>query len=234
MLWNWYTVDSCFIARSWQVTSKGAFAGSCVGVVFLVIALELLRRLQREFDGYLHRVNTSAANACCAGEGSDVGSNKGLEVNIPIVRGSGVGRLKVWQQLARAALFMVQFAVGYFVMLLAMYYNGTFVSLLQCPVLILSMDRLHHHLYLHRSIPRRSHLSMGHVLRRSWVSVTLRSSHGTSLTYNSSAVRRHETLAVIDVHHACRFRTKSSPSSFETRQTVGSGGVEVVILLVSM
>ncbi|TFK81493.1 Ctr-domain-containing protein [Polyporus arcularius HHB13444] len=128
MLWNWYTVDSCFIARSWHVTSKGAFAGSCIGVIFLVIALELLRRLQREFDRYFHRVNGTAAASCCSpgvADGSDIASNKGLGVNVPtLVRSSGVGRLQLWQQLARAALFTVQFAVGYFVMLLAMYYNG--------------------------------------------------------------------------------------------------------------
>ncbi len=132
MLWNWYTVDSCFIARSWHVTSKGAFAGSCIGVIFLVIALELLRRLQREFDRYLHRVNGTAAASCCSpgtADGSEVTSNKGFGVQVPtLVRNSGVGRLRLWQHLARAALFTVQFAVGYFVMLLAMYYNGTFTA----------------------------------------------------------------------------------------------------------
>ncbi|RPD72707.1 Ctr-domain-containing protein [Lentinus tigrinus ALCF2SS1-7] len=127
MLWNWYTVDTCFLARSWHVHSKGAFAGSCIGVIFLVISLELLRRLQREFDRYLHRLNGTVTTACCPGAeaGSDAGSSKGLGLNIPtFVRRSGVGHLKLWQQVARAALFTVQFAVGYFVMLLAMYYNG--------------------------------------------------------------------------------------------------------------
>ncbi|KAI0691592.1 Ctr copper transporter family-domain-containing protein [Earliella scabrosa] len=120
MLWNWYTVDSCFIARSWHVTSKGAFAGSCIGVILLVMLLELLRRSQREFDRYLRRVNGAPT-----ADGSDAGSNKGLNAAVPTLgRGSGAGRLKLWQQLVRAALFTCQFAVGYFVMLLAMYYNG--------------------------------------------------------------------------------------------------------------
>ncbi|KLU81392.1 hypothetical protein MAPG_00482, partial [Magnaporthiopsis poae ATCC 64411] len=26
MLWNWYTIDTCFIASSWRVTSAGMFA----------------------------------------------------------------------------------------------------------------------------------------------------------------------------------------------------------------
>lgn len=55
MLWNWYTVDSCFISRTWRITSKGMFAGSCIGVICLVICLEGLRRAQREYDAYLVR-----------------------------------------------------------------------------------------------------------------------------------------------------------------------------------
>ena len=33
-------------------------------------------------------------------------------------------RLQIWEQAARSLLYMLQFGVGYFVMLLAMYYNG--------------------------------------------------------------------------------------------------------------
>lgn len=36
-----------FLAESWHVTSKGMFAGSCIGVICLVISLEFLRRIQR-------------------------------------------------------------------------------------------------------------------------------------------------------------------------------------------
>ncbi|EEP79885.1 conserved hypothetical protein [Uncinocarpus reesii 1704] len=42
-----------FIADTWKITSKGMFAGSCVGVVLLVMALEFLRRLGHEYDRYL-------------------------------------------------------------------------------------------------------------------------------------------------------------------------------------
>lgn len=130
MLWNWYTVDTCFIASSWHVTSKGMFAGSCIGVIVLVMFLELLRRLQREFDHYIRRVNGAVAASYSQKEGvngSDTDSNKGLKAVVPTLasRGSdGAGRLKLWQQLVRSFIFTVQFAVGYFVMLLAMYYNG--------------------------------------------------------------------------------------------------------------
>ncbi len=124
MLWNWYTVDTCFISASWHVKSKGAFAGSLIGVIILVIALEGLRRFQREFDRYLHRINGASSQAQAqlhTEEQSDTSSRKRLNPS----RGSRGDQLKLWQHLLRSALFMVQFAVGYFVMLLAMYFNGT-------------------------------------------------------------------------------------------------------------
>ncbi|KAJ5514524.1 hypothetical protein N7463_004076 [Penicillium fimorum] len=55
MLWNWYTIDACFLAKSWHITSRGMFAGSCIGVICLVLSLELLRRLGREYDSFIVR-----------------------------------------------------------------------------------------------------------------------------------------------------------------------------------
>ena len=90
--------------------------------MLLVLLLELLRRGQREFDRYLRRAN--AASASVDGAGSDAGSGKGLNAAAAPVLTRGGSRLKLWQHLARSLLFTAQFAVGYFVMLLAMYYNG--------------------------------------------------------------------------------------------------------------
>ena len=39
MLWNWNTLDVCLISSSWQITSDAMFAGSCIGVILLVMAL---------------------------------------------------------------------------------------------------------------------------------------------------------------------------------------------------
>jgi len=66
MLWNWYTVDTCFLSSSWHNRSKGMFAGSIVGVFFLVIAIEALRRAGREYD----RNITKAALACAVAAAS--------------------------------------------------------------------------------------------------------------------------------------------------------------------
>ncbi|EPE08387.1 ctr copper transporter [Ophiostoma piceae UAMH 11346] len=111
MLWNWNTVNACFISSTWQITSRGMFAGSCIGVVLLVIVLEMLRRAVKEYDRYLVRqhLETQSDNgnkSACAAPGF---------------------RPTVLQQAVRALLHMAQFAVAYFVMLLAMYYNGYFI-----------------------------------------------------------------------------------------------------------
>lgn len=50
MLWNWNTVDSCFISTSWHNSTRAQFAGSVIGVFFLVVAIEAVRRLGREYD----------------------------------------------------------------------------------------------------------------------------------------------------------------------------------------
>ena len=63
MLWNWYTVDTCFLAESWHNKTKGAFAGSVIGVFLLVIAIEGLRRLAREYDRRLVKAAMLAAGA---------------------------------------------------------------------------------------------------------------------------------------------------------------------------
>ena len=140
MLWNWYTIDSCFLARSWHIRSHGAFAGSCIGVIFLVIALEFLRRGQREFDAYLRKTNSPSTieRVNSDSEHSNTGLSKSDNIQVralgnrrlgPLTGGSG---LKVWQHVIRSFLYMLQFAVGYFIMLLAMYYNGTSLASVVC------------------------------------------------------------------------------------------------------
>ncbi len=109
MLWNWYTVDTCFISSSWHVTSSGMFAGSCIGTILLVMSLELLRRAVKEYDRYLIRVH----NQHTVGGGGDASPK-----NSTLAAPSGF-RPTIFQQAIRALLHMVQFAVAYFVMLYA-------------------------------------------------------------------------------------------------------------------
>ncbi|KAK2611448.1 hypothetical protein N8I77_004786 [Diaporthe amygdali] len=138
MLWNWNTVDSCFISRSWHVTSSGMFAGSCIGVLLLVMLLELLRRMVKEYDALLVRKHSNDVNnstyvaAAVAGRAqqSPTGSSGSKDRHdlydvqpVSAVR-SARFRPTVLEQAVRALLHMCQFSVAYFVMLLAMYYNG--------------------------------------------------------------------------------------------------------------
>ena len=144
MLWNWYTVDACFISSTWQVTSHGMFAGSCIGVIFLVISLEFLRRLQKEYDQHIayHKSQSQYRQVRPLSENrkhdDDSGSGERCEQNInghpsvlPLwarspLRRPGL-RPSASQQFIRAGIHMLQFGVAYFVMLLAMYYNGYFI-----------------------------------------------------------------------------------------------------------
>ncbi|CAG8148306.1 unnamed protein product [Penicillium nalgiovense] len=185
MLWNWNTVDACFLAKSWHIKSRGMFAGSCIGVICLVLCLELLRRLGREYDSFIVRrarlrrlymsdsstaqstsnvplrseENTRPASNCCGGNAEPDAMLSGAEDDITPVPGSpqngdskkqasvsaavsanvtrvgGVQRERQEGMLApyrpslvehsvRSLLHMVQFAVAYIIMLLAMYFNG--------------------------------------------------------------------------------------------------------------
>ncbi|KAL8969504.1 MAG: hypothetical protein Q9197_004306 [Variospora fuerteventurae] len=130
MLWNW-----------------GKFAGSCIGVICLVIVLECLRRLQREYDAYLvqqYRKRNAQTHPPIRKSSSDNPLHQDIEANdgsksdgnrILVSSASEVSdnqvpskpqRLvpTVFQQVIRALIHMLQFAVAYFIMLLAMYYNG--------------------------------------------------------------------------------------------------------------
>ncbi|KAH7364564.1 Ctr copper transporter [Rhexocercosporidium sp. MPI-PUGE-AT-0058] len=139
MLWNWNTVDSCFIARSWHITSNGMFAGCCVGVILLVMSLEFLRRLGKEYDRFILRQHTRH-QASILSTNSIANSESGTGTS-PTIAGKDNGttvactpqanraamapfRPNILQQMIRATLHMTSFTVAYFVMLLAMYYNG--------------------------------------------------------------------------------------------------------------
>lgn len=147
MLWNWYTIDACFLSTSWHITSKGIFAGSCIGVIALVLLLEFLRRLQREYDRFLLQQRSLTMNDSQAARASSTSKNgsansNSSSVNVgdsaPAANGPLLGNSwkqsslpggrhavpTVLQQAIRAGIHTMQFSVAYIIMLLAMYYNG--------------------------------------------------------------------------------------------------------------
>ena len=97
-------------------------AGSCIGVICLVMALEALRRASREYDAYIARAHVVANPPPSAQRSGDSDSDN----KTPFVPCAGFPSANrrftptLFQQLIRALLHMLQFAVAYFVMLLAM------------------------------------------------------------------------------------------------------------------
>ncbi|KAF2233890.1 Ctr-domain-containing protein [Viridothelium virens] len=152
MLWNWYTTDSCFLSSSWHVKNGGIFAGSCIGVIFLVIALESLRRLGKEYDRQMiesYRKKLELAPGASAGNTtrSRVECDSSKEVNAMTSVSASLSSVSIYgtaahvrpqqgkedlvkfrpsaiQQVLRALLHMVTFGVAYIIMLLVMSYNG--------------------------------------------------------------------------------------------------------------
>ncbi|KAI1804261.1 Ctr-domain-containing protein [Daldinia bambusicola] len=128
MLWNWDTIDTCFLSESWQVKSRGGFAGLCIGIVLLVILLEFLRRASKTYDRYLIREHARATKVLAA---TSV-NNSSDTANGALIAKEGAAALprttpfrpKLWQQGIRALLHTLHFALAYWIMLLAMYYNG--------------------------------------------------------------------------------------------------------------
>ncbi|TWU76198.1 Copper Transporter integral membrane protein that functions in high affinity copper transport [Metarhizium rileyi] len=133
MLFNLNTIDSCFLSSSWQITSNGMFAGSCIGVFLLGMVLEFLRRSIKEYDRFLVRQHLSkfqSATSPAAATNSSINSSKDGPVVAAAAASSCAAaavppfRPNLWQQGIRAFLHLLAFVVAYILMLLAMYYNG--------------------------------------------------------------------------------------------------------------
>ncbi|KAI0879815.1 Ctr-domain-containing protein [Annulohypoxylon maeteangense] len=128
MLWNWETIDACFLSKSWQIKTRGAFAGLCIGIAFLVILLELLRRASKVYDRYLirqHLKKTSALAATVVNGSSETAHGALIAKENAMTLASTIPfRPNIFQQAIRALLHTLHFALAYWIMLLAMYYNG--------------------------------------------------------------------------------------------------------------
>ena len=131
-----------------------------------VLLLEFLRRLQREFDRRLigpqqqqrsiHTTDGDDDNTTRTSNGDPSKMNSSVSTNgvdtdsqppsplSPLRHRERLGGTTrhvptLWQQLVRAALHTMQFAVAYIVMLLAMYYNGYIIVCIFLGVFVGSM-----------------------------------------------------------------------------------------------
>lgn len=78
MLWNWYTIDSCFLAKSWHVHSRGMFAGTCIGLFFWVIAYCWFHRFIVEYDNAIIDYKLKDVDpclSCCTASKTDINSS---------------------------------------------------------------------------------------------------------------------------------------------------------------
>lgn len=134
MLWNWDTVDACFLSSSWQILNGGMMAASCIGVALLVVVLEVLRLMTKRLDAVIlaqmRRRGTailaaSPASHSVSGEQySDKAAVACPAASARPARRKLVMRVSPVQQVLRAVIHAVTFGVAYIVMLLAMYFNG--------------------------------------------------------------------------------------------------------------
>lgn len=103
------------------------FAGSCIGVILLVVSLEFLRRISKEYDKYIiqqfQRARSLGHPTFSPDKALDSSSREGTPQGVRNIVKDNF-RPNVLQQMIRATLHMLQFTVAYFIMLLAMYYNG--------------------------------------------------------------------------------------------------------------
>ncbi|KAK1728844.1 hypothetical protein CaCOL14_008670 [Colletotrichum acutatum] len=121
MLWNWYTIDACFLASSWQIKNAGMFAASCIGVGLLTVFLEVFRRLGKEYDALIQRQFQARAAELQARIPKETDC---CEPPAAVAPQTLVFRASPLQQLIRSVIHAATFGLAYIVMLLAMYYNG--------------------------------------------------------------------------------------------------------------
>lgn len=122
MLWNWQTLDSCFLSESWHVRSRGAFAASCIGVVALAACVEVVKHWSAAYDAQVC-ASLRAADARRALE-DDGDGDVGLTTAQRQRRHRRRLRATPFQQLVRTALAVALQGGFYVLMLIAMAFNG--------------------------------------------------------------------------------------------------------------
>lgn len=111
------TIIPGFLAKSWHIKSAGMFAASCIGVAFLVVSMELLRRIGKEYDAFILRQFQRHISS----RSTDLKTSPNSCQTEPAFV---TFRATPLQQLIRSAIHAAVFGVAYIVMLLAMYFNG--------------------------------------------------------------------------------------------------------------
>lgn len=150
MLLNWTTIDACFLFPTFHIHSTFTFFLTCLGSFLLVISLEFLRRLQREFDRYLRtrKLTRTEKEYVLPEEMEEKLLDKGTGVEASKGTAGKERPVVVMEQVLRGLVHMVQFSVSYCIMLLFMYSNGMTPSVDACEgKVVLTGDRLCYRIY---------------------------------------------------------------------------------------
>ncbi|EMG45823.1 hypothetical protein G210_3967 [Candida maltosa Xu316] len=132
MFWNWYTTDSCFISQSWHVKTHGHFVATCLGSFFLVVFLQWLHRFNKELDLAISKKPQFKMYFKDDGELADSDT---LEFETPNTKNPFLvalshtwlfkrGNVSFFEHFIRCVLYVIEWGLAYFVMLMFMYYNG--------------------------------------------------------------------------------------------------------------
>lgn len=95
------------------------FAATCIGVILLVVLVELLRRIGKEYDALIQRQFQRQATAH-----SVALSARGCTGALMPSSQTLTFRATPLQQLVRSIIHAMTFGAAYIIMLLAMYFNG--------------------------------------------------------------------------------------------------------------
>ncbi|KAK8136784.1 hypothetical protein PG984_004724 [Apiospora sp. TS-2023a] len=121
MYWNWNTVGACFFAEIWKVESEGGFAGLCIGIIITTMLFECIRQLGPWYTKHISQVHSRRRTTSRPMEERANAGSAAEEGHAP---SSVPFRPSFGQHLALALIHTLQFVLGYFIMLMAMYYNG--------------------------------------------------------------------------------------------------------------
>ncbi|KAM0807887.1 putative Ctr copper transporter family-domain-containing protein [Seiridium cardinale] len=125
MLWNWYTVDTCFLSPSWKIRSQGGFAGLCIAIILMAILAQSLGWFAKYYDQRLVRQHQHKTVALATQATQNASTNGSLIAkHAHDLSPVAAFRPNLMQQAIRTLIRTVHFALAYWIMLLAMYYNG--------------------------------------------------------------------------------------------------------------
>ncbi|KAF7911924.1 hypothetical protein BELL_0144g00190 [Botrytis elliptica] len=137
MLLNFHTTSTCYLHPSLQVHTSIQFLLVCLFSFLLPILLETTRRYQRTYDRYLRSKNAHRAQQKSLETADEDGEDKlllGHNDNPKRADKAGILEWKwmriprisieVWEQVSRAGIHGLQFAISYTMMMMWMYTNG--------------------------------------------------------------------------------------------------------------